>query len=145
MGANGNNRRGINSNRTLSTVDKTIEQFNAVVKRVIATVLNEQNDQIRARVIEKWIDIAYECRQLKNFSSLTAILNGLLSGCIFRLKTAWSYVDLNHCAILNCLKDVFGSCADRKPARAILDRVNYYITIFLSSYSIIFSNWMIFV
>jgi ral guanine nucleotide dissociation stimulator-like 1 len=122
MGANGNNRRGLNSNRILSTVDKTIEQFNAVVKRVIATVLNEQHDQIRAQVMEKWIDIADECRHLKNFSSLTAILNGLLSGCIFRLKTAWSYMDLKHCAILNRLKDVFGSCTDRKEARAILDK-----------------------
>jgi hypothetical protein len=127
MGANGNNRRGLNSNRILSTVDKTIEQFNAVVKRVIATVLNEQHDQIRAQVMEKWIDIADECRHLKNFSSLTAILNGLLSGCIFRLKTAWSYMDLKHCAILNRLKDVFGSCTDRKEARAILDKVNYPI------------------
>jgi len=124
IGGNGNNRRGLNSNRILSTVDKTIVQFNAIVKRVIATVLNEQNDQIRARVIEKWIDIAHECRQLKNFSSLTAILNGLLSGCIYRLKTAWSYVNLYHCSILNKLKEVFGSCADRKQVRAILDRVN---------------------
>lgn len=124
MGGNGNNRRGISSHRSLSTVEKTIEQFNAVVKRVIATVLDEINDQIRARVIEKWIDIADECRQLKNFSSLTAILNGLLSGCIYRLKTAWSFVNSQHNAILNCLKDVFGSCADRQQARAILDRVN---------------------
>ena len=125
MGGNGNNRRGVSSShRSLSTVEKTIEQFNAVVKRVIATVLDEVNDQIRARVIEKWIDIAEECRQLKNFSSLTAILNGLLSGCIYRLTTAWSFVTAHHNTILNCLKDVFGSCADRKQARAILDRVN---------------------
>jgi ral guanine nucleotide dissociation stimulator-like 1 len=130
MGANGNNRRGLNLNGVSSTVYKTIEQFNAVVKRVIATVLNEQNDQMRARIIEKWIDVAQECRQLKNFSSLTAILNGLLSGCIYRLKTAWSYVNLNHCSILNGLKDVFGSCADRKQARAILDKVNSIVYIY---------------
>jgi ral guanine nucleotide dissociation stimulator-like 1 len=120
----GNNRRVLNPTRILSTVDKTIEQFNAVVNRVIATILNEQNEQIRAHVIEKWIDIAHECRQLKNFSSLTAILNGLLSGCIYRLITAWSHVTLKHCSILNDLKNVFGSCADRKQARAILDKVS---------------------
>lgn len=122
MGGNGSKFRNGNTIRELSTVDKTIEQFNAVVKRVIATVLLEHNDQLRARIMEKWIDIAYQCRQLKNFSSLTAILNGLLSGCIFRLKTAWSYLDRNHITILNTLKDVFGSCADRKQARAILDK-----------------------
>lgn len=124
MGGNNNNRRGLNTNRILSTVDKTIEQFNSVVKRVIATVLNEQNDQIRASIMEKWIDIAYECRQLKNFSSLTAILNGLLSGCIYRLKTAWSYVSSHHGSKLKHLRNIFGSDADRKQARAILDRVN---------------------
>lgn len=123
MGGNANHRRGVQSQRALSTVDKTIEQFNAVVKRVIGTVLDERNDQMRARVIEKWIDVAHECRQLKNFSSLTAILNALLSGCIYRLKNAWSFVDSHHGAILNCLKDVSGSSADRQQARAILDRV----------------------
>ncbi|CAF4553547.1 unnamed protein product [Rotaria sp. Silwood2] len=106
----------------LSTVDKTIEQFNAVVNRVIATILKEQNEQTRARIIEKWIDIAYECRKLKNFSSLTAILNGLLSGCVYRLNKTWSHVNLNYRSILTELKNIFGSCADRKQARAILDK-----------------------
>lgn len=123
MGGNGNHRRGVQSQRTLSTVDKTIEQFNAVVKRVIGTILNERNDQMRGQVIEKWIDVADECRQLKNFSSLTAILNGLLSGCIYRLTNAWSFVDSQHETKLNSLKDMSGSSADRQKTRAILDRV----------------------
>lgn len=79
---------------------------------------------MRARVIEKWIDIANECQRLRNFSSLTAILNGLQSGCIHRLITAWNYVDLNHRSILNELKNVFSCNADRKQVRAILDKVS---------------------
>ncbi|UJR28280.1 hypothetical protein I4U23_009528 [Adineta vaga] len=110
------------SNRLLSTVDKTIDFFNAVVARVIATILKEQDEQTRSHVIEKWIDVAHQCRRLKNFSSLTAILNGLLSGCIYRLTTAWSYVTEDYWSILEELKNVFGSCADRKQARAILDK-----------------------
>ncbi|CAF2498861.1 unnamed protein product [Rotaria sp. Silwood2] len=111
-----------NSNRTLSTIDKTIEFFNAVVARVIATILKEQDEEQRSHVIEKWIDVAHQCRKIKNFSSLTAILNGLLSGCIYRLNTAWSYVTQDYQSILEELKKVFGSCADRKEARAILDK-----------------------
>ncbi|CAF3612296.1 unnamed protein product [Rotaria sordida] len=122
MRGNSNKRRGLNSNHILSTVDKTIEQFNAVVNRVIATILKEQNEQTRARIIEKWIDIAFECRKLKNFSSLTAILNGLLSGCIYRLNKTWSHINLNYRSILNELKNIFGSSADRKQARAILHK-----------------------
>lgn len=125
MRGNSNKRRGLDSNYTPSTVDKTIEQFNAVVNRVIATILNEPDEQIRVRIIEKWIDIAYECRQLKNFSSLTAILYGLLSGCVYRLTKTWSQINLQYRTILNGLKNVFGSCADRKQARAILDKVSH--------------------
>jgi hypothetical protein len=50
-------------------------------------------------------------------------LNGLLSGCIYRLNTAWSYVTQDYWSILEELKNVFGSCADRQQARAILDKV----------------------
>ncbi|UJR21204.1 hypothetical protein I4U23_024301 [Adineta vaga] len=123
LGKNIISRSGLPSNRSLSTADKTIEHFNALTYRVVATILKEQNESIRARVIEKWIDIAYECRQLKNFSSLTAILNGLESGCIYRLLTAWSNVDFNHRLKLSELKTVFGSCnGDKKQARAILEK-----------------------
>ncbi|CAF4403589.1 unnamed protein product, partial [Rotaria magnacalcarata] len=78
----------------------TIEQFNAVVNRVMATILTEPNELTRVRLIEKWIDIAYECRQLKNFSSLTAILNGLLSGSVYRLTQTWSQINIQHRTIL---------------------------------------------
>ncbi|CAF4400830.1 unnamed protein product, partial [Adineta steineri] len=123
MGKTNNNRRGLNSNYPLSTADKTIEQFNAVTYRVISTVLKENNEHLRARIIEKWIDIAHECRQLKNFSSLTAILNGLQSGCIYRLNTAWSRVDSSQNSIFDELKSIFGSCgANRQQARTILDK-----------------------
>lgn len=117
------------AHRTLSTVDKTIEHFNAVVARVVATILKEQDEQLRARAIEKWIDIAQQCRQLKNFSSLTAILNGLQSGCIYRLGTAWSFVTQGYSSILEELKNIFGSCGDRQQARAILDQVSELLTL----------------
>lgn len=127
LSTNSSSRRcpAANGARSLSTVDKTIEYFNAVVARVIATILKEQDERVRANVIEKWIDVAHQCRKLKNFSSLTAILNGLLSGSIYRLTTAWSNVNEDYWSILEELKNVFGSCADRKQAREILDKVRY--------------------
>ncbi|CAF2104643.1 unnamed protein product [Rotaria magnacalcarata] len=122
MRGNSKKQRGLNSMNVSSTVDKTIEQFNAVVNRVMATILTEPNELTRVRLIEKWIDIAYECRQLKNFSSLTAILNGLLSGSVYRLTQTWSQINIQHRTILIGLKNIFVSCANRKQARAILDK-----------------------
>jgi hypothetical protein len=40
------------------------------------------------------------------------------------LNTAWSYVTQDYLSILEELKNVFGSCADKKQARAILDKVS---------------------
>lgn len=87
------------------TIRATIAQFNAVTNQVIASILCQapcsspssircpsQPHVQRAKVIEKWIKVAQECRQLKNFSSLKAIVSALQSNPIYRLRKTWSAV-----------------------------------------------------
>ena len=53
---------------------------------------NSDSHVQRGKRISHWIDIAQQCRLLKNFSSLKAIVFGLQSSSICRLTKAWSYV-----------------------------------------------------
>uniref|UniRef100_A0A4W5MRH5 Ral guanine nucleotide dissociation stimulator-like 1 n=1 Tax=Hucho hucho TaxID=62062 RepID=A0A4W5MRH5_9TELE len=70
------------------TIRATITQFNAV------TACGQHHTaHLRARVIKRWIDIAQECRLLKNVSLLCAIVSALQSNPLYRLKRAWSWVD----------------------------------------------------
>ncbi|KAF5888850.1 ral guanine nucleotide dissociation stimulator-like 1 isoform X1, partial [Clarias magur] len=112
-------QRDKKENRSLApSVRATIAQFNAVTNRVITSLLCPTSSHThadshtppssisprlhlrgqhaspahRARIIEKWISVAQECYQLRNFSSLRAILSALQSNAVYRLKKTWAAV-----------------------------------------------------
>ncbi|XP_059505383.1 ral guanine nucleotide dissociation stimulator-like 1 [Stegostoma tigrinum] len=78
----------------VSTVQATITQFNNVTKCVTSTILRPQQLKPRqtAKIIEKWIDVAQECRILQNFSSVHSITIALQSNSVFNLKKTWAAV-----------------------------------------------------
>ncbi|CAL8083300.1 unnamed protein product [Orchesella dallaii] len=105
------------------TVQATVEQFNALSGRVVATVLLDQSAtiQMRAKYLDKWIRIAQELRQLKNFSSLKAIISGLESNPVFRLSKVWNLVSKDRIAIYSQLSQIFSEENNRMAQRTLLE------------------------
>ncbi|ERE73612.1 ral guanine nucleotide dissociation stimulator-like 1-like protein [Cricetulus griseus] len=104
------------------TIRATISQFNALTKCVVSTILGskELKTQQRAKIIEKWINIAHECRILKNFSSLRAIVSALQSNSIYRLKKAWAAVPKDRMLMFEELSDIFSDHNNHLTSRELL-------------------------
>ncbi|KAM9346413.1 ral guanine nucleotide dissociation stimulator-like 1 [Symphorus nematophorus] len=104
------------------TIRATIAQFNAITNQVIMSLLCQPTDTTsspsssrrppttpaqRARIIEKWIRVAQDCRRLKNFSSLRAILSALQSNAVYRLRKTWAAVSRDSLATFDNLWETF--------------------------------------
>uniref|UniRef100_A0A8C9EUC0 Ral guanine nucleotide dissociation stimulator like 1 n=1 Tax=Pavo cristatus TaxID=9049 RepID=A0A8C9EUC0_PAVCR len=116
-------RRDKKENKHLApTIRATISQFNAVTKCVVSTILKskELKTQQRAKIIEKWIHIAHECRILKNFSSLRAIVSALQSNSIYRLKKTWAAVPKDRMLMFEELSDIFSDHDNYLTSRELL-------------------------
>ncbi|XP_009461821.1 PREDICTED: ral guanine nucleotide dissociation stimulator-like 1 isoform X1 [Nipponia nippon] len=116
-------RRDKKENKHLApTIRATISQFNAVTKCVVSTILKskELKTQQRAKIIEKWIHIAHECRILKNFSSLRAIISALQSNSIYRLKKAWACVPKDIMLMFEELSYIFSDHDNYLTSRELL-------------------------
>lgn len=106
------------------TIRATIMQFNAVAACVVSTVLKHRQirPHARARIIQRWIDIAQECRIRKNFSSLRAIVSALQSNPLYRLKKAWACVNKDSMQTFEELSDIFSDHNNYLTSRELLMR-----------------------
>ncbi|XP_044124816.1 ral guanine nucleotide dissociation stimulator-like 2 isoform X1 [Bufo gargarizans] len=74
------------------SVRETVRHFNRLSRAVTSSCVQDAQlkPQQRARVIEKWVRVAEECWNLRNFSSVYAILTALQSTSVHRLKRVWA-------------------------------------------------------
>ncbi|XP_055095400.1 ral guanine nucleotide dissociation stimulator-like 3 isoform X1 [Symphalangus syndactylus] len=104
------------------TVRATVAQFNTVTGCVLGSVLGAPGLAApqRAQRLEKWIRIAQRCRELRNFSSLRAILSALQSNPIYRLKRSWGAVSREPLSTFRKLSQIFSDENNHLSSREIL-------------------------
>ncbi|XP_040096564.1 ral guanine nucleotide dissociation stimulator-like 3 isoform X3 [Oryx dammah] len=109
---------------TAPTVRATVTQFNTVTGCVLGSVLGEPGLAApqRAQRLEKWIRIAQRCRELRNFSSLRAILSALQSNPIYRLKRSWGAVSREPLSTFRKLAQIFSDENNHLSSREILSQ-----------------------
>ncbi|XP_069491324.1 ral guanine nucleotide dissociation stimulator-like 2 isoform X2 [Ambystoma mexicanum] len=104
------------------SVRATVCQFNKLTNAVISSCLSntQLRPQQRARVLEKWIKVAEECRALKNFSSLYAIISALQSNPVHRLKRTWDETSREAVRSYQELSEVFSEKDNYSHSRELL-------------------------
>ncbi|XP_060001064.1 ral guanine nucleotide dissociation stimulator-like 3 isoform X6 [Lagenorhynchus albirostris] len=109
---------------TASTVRATVTQFNTVTGCVLGSVLGSPGLAApqRAQRLEKWIRIAQRCRELRNFSSLRAILSALQSNPIYRLKRSWGALSREPLSTFRKLSQIFSDENNHLSSREILSQ-----------------------
>uniref|UniRef100_A0A3Q2DE96 Ral guanine nucleotide dissociation stimulator-like 2 n=2 Tax=Cyprinodon variegatus TaxID=28743 RepID=A0A3Q2DE96_CYPVA len=104
------------------SVRATIRQFNKLANAVLASCLcpTHLRTQQRARLLEKWISVAEECRARKNFSSLYAIVSALQSNPIHRLRRTWQETDREALRRYEELAEIFSDKDNYAQSRELL-------------------------
>ncbi|KAM9851979.1 ral guanine nucleotide dissociation stimulator-like 2 isoform 3-T3 [Aulostomus maculatus] len=104
------------------SVRATVRQFNKLANAVLASCLwpTKLRSQQRARLLEKWISVAEECRARKNFSSLYAIVSALQSNPIHRLRRTWQDTDREVMRKYEELSEIFSDKDNYSQSRELL-------------------------
>ncbi|XP_030658761.1 ral guanine nucleotide dissociation stimulator-like 2 isoform X3 [Nomascus leucogenys] len=116
------------------SVRATVTQFNKVAGAVVSSVLGatstgEGPGEVtirplrppqRARLLEKWIRVAEECRLLRNFSSVYAVVSALQSSPIHRLRAAWGEATRDSLRVFSSLCQIFSEEDNYSQSRELL-------------------------
>jgi son of sevenless-like protein len=87
-------------------------------------VLNQKEVRKRCMYIKHFVGVADKCRGLNNFNSLTAIISGLYSAPIHRLKRTWEMVNSRTVQTLESLSKIMNSTKNFAEYREMLHSIN---------------------
>ncbi|KAI0372236.1 ras GEF [Pilatotrama ljubarskyi] len=79
--------------KTADNITTIIQLSNRIANWVAESVLSKEDSQKRARVVKHFINLADRCRGMQNYSTMTAVISGLNTPPIRRLKRTWEQVN----------------------------------------------------
>ncbi|KAI9465465.1 ras GEF [Lactarius psammicola] len=96
---------------------------NKIAHWVADTVLSKDDSRKRALIVKQFISVADRCRELKNFSSMIAIVSGLNSPPIRRLKRTWEQITQKFMTMLGACEMTIDSNKNFSNYRSLLQRI----------------------
>ncbi|CAG8483932.1 5238_t:CDS:2 [Funneliformis caledonium] len=111
-----------------------IVNSNQITGWVAESVLNQSEVKRRCLYIKHFVAVADKCKFLNNFNSLTAIISGLNSAPIHRLKRTWELVNAKTIQTLEVLNKTMNSTKNFAEYRETLHSVNPPCVPFLGVY-----------
>ncbi len=122
------------SDRLAPGIKDTINTSNRITGWVAEAILMQEDLKKRAAWVRQFIAIADRCRALQNFSTMTAIVSGLNSAPVYRLRRTWDQVNQRFIAMLESLNKVMHSSKNFSDYREMIHKLNPPCVPFLGVY-----------
>lgn len=128
---------------SIEHITNFIKMSNQMTNFVVYLILKKQDVRKRVYVMTYFIQIAEKCRQIKNFSSMTAIISALYASPIHRLKKTWHHVSYEALSNLRKMNKLMNSTRNFNEYRDLLKLVKSepcipFLGLYLSDLTFIF-------
>lgn len=90
-------------------ISKFIMNANSLTNYASYSIVKQHDIKKRSKYIEFFISVAQHCKELNNYSSMTAIVSALYSSPIYRLKNTWKTIPRNFTKTLSALNNLMDS------------------------------------
>ncbi|KAJ8501924.1 hypothetical protein ONZ51_g290 [Trametes cubensis] len=109
--------------KTPDNITTIIQLSNRIANWVAESVLAKEDSQKRARVVKHFINLADRCRGMQNYSTMTAVISGLNTPPIRRLKRTWEQVNAKIMSQLKICESTIDTNKNFNNYRSLLARI----------------------
>ncbi|CDO76099.1 hypothetical protein BN946_scf184649.g25 [Trametes cinnabarina] len=109
--------------KTADNITTIIQLSNRIANWVAESVLAREDSQKRARVVKHFINLADRCRMMQNYSTMTAVISGLNTPPIRRLKRTWEQVNAKIMSQLKICESTIDTNKNFNNYRSLLARI----------------------